>query len=441
MTDGAAIVRSIQRPLLRPSGPAAVVAGAPLQWHQARDFAAILRGGISDATLMYVGTSIGNAADEHVRLMDANWATAFPAYAIRNALYVATPPSAGAWAGAEMLNYTPAATLWEDNFNRADGAVGAATSGGTYATSTAFAIVSNELSQVSAANVLNPSAGLGTDRLIISARYKHGSETTTANGVRLHGRYTSTVDNITFALQHNGVILLSFQPGSVSLASLDTGPDLAAGEIVDVTLIVDGRWAYGEVVRSGTTYRICGWLTDAQHAALTGTKFAVTMPGTTYAGKRLDNLLVKAITEQRRLTVYNASVPGASITYHDGIFASSVLIETPDMVVIEMSHNEGSADTATFQSRLDTLIATIRGELPDVPITLLMENPQVSPATNATAHNARVASIPDYALANGLGHIDAYSSFPVGDINPDGIHPDAEGSGFIAGREKAAFGV
>lgn len=399
-----------------------------------------IRAGAEDLRFMVVGTSIGNAFDEYVRLMDERWAAVTTSYAVRNTLYSATAPSTGAYQAQAITGLTLGPTLFSDNFDRADGPMGTSSGGGAYGTVSAWNISGNHAVQTSFSNVLAPAADLPNDKHIIQIDYTKGNST--SDGARLYGLFSSTNSCAIFSIANNGVIALTYQPGGVQMSAYDTGPDLVTGESLQLKLIVDGDWLQGEVIRSGVTSKIAAKLTASQKASLTGRKFGIASL-VNGSGAYFDNLAVCSIAQTRRLDVINASVPGASLAYHNSNWSSQIYAGPVDFILLDASHNEGADSVAVFQNNIDTLLATIRGSIANVPIAILMENPEISPAVNVAAHAARVESIPSYAATRGLGWINAYSGFNSAWINPsDGVHPTSpNGNGFIRDKVADSFGV
>ncbi len=398
-----------------------------------------LRLGAADVAIGYLGTSIGNAAAEHVRLMDPVWAAFAPNYMIRNALYddatnLYGPGSLGN--NAKITNNVAGSVLFEDTFDRANGALG--TTG--WAANT-WTIASNKAVQASTSQVLVTSAAVGTDKYILEFDHTWGVDTLAS--MRTYFEFTDDTNSLFALLTNNGVVTLYLTPGNVVLAQSDTGDDIAAGEVLHFKITVDGKWVQVEV--RGTT--ITAILTTAQRAALTGNKVKLTgqTGGDGTITSTWDNFKLSAIAPQRRMTIWNASVSGSTIAYHVaeiGTTMPTAVVGTLDAVIIEQGHNEGADSPATYTGNLTTLITAVRAAQTSVPIGLMMENPKVSPATNITAHAARVLAIPAYAASNSYGLIDGYGGFDVANLNPvDGIHPLPAGSAFIAIREAGAFGV
>src|SRR5688572_7283637 len=101
-----------------------------------------LNAGQADITMVWLADSTFNAATEPVRLLDPEWAAAYPNYMVRNALYYDTTDiygasAAGVTVNARLTNDIVGTALFTDTFDRADGDLGTASSGGqTWAANT-----------------------------------------------------------------------------------------------------------------------------------------------------------------------------------------------------------------------------------------------------------------------------------------------------------------
>ncbi len=409
-----------------------------------RAFSDTLADAAADVSLLWLGTSIGNEGDEHVRHLDANLAAAFPAYSVDHMLYSSPGnPTAGTWEPAALTVAPTGAELFSDNFNRADGAIGTSSGGGSYNTATSWVISGNGLTCVSGSNNLNPAVAPASGNLIMAVDYVHGSDTALANGTRLHGRYLSASANVYLGIKHNGAFDLVYAAGAVNIASISIGRSLVAGEAIHARLTVVGRWLRGDVTIGGTTHTVTGRLSAAQDAALTGTKWVLAAPGSVYTGKRWDNLSVTSVVQTRRLSVHNACVAGASISYMRTNLASiaAELPGAPGLIIVDAGYNEGNADVPTFWSRLDGLRADLEALYPTSSVAMLMEMPVGPAAANVAYHGPRVLSIPDYCRAAGMSWIDGWSGYDLAWTDGDDIHPGPVGSAWIAARDAAAFGI
>lgn len=403
----------------------------------------------ADVSLLYLQDSVGNgynlggvygSIDEWPSLMDPVWSAYTANYLVRERLY---DDPTNAYVGKRLHGATAGTSLFADNFNRADGAVGTSSGGQSYGTVTAWAISGNKVVQNTGSNNLIPANDLDyTGGIIHEITYTHGSDTTSTNGSRLYGLYASSTNGVYAYIQHNGVMGLKLLPGPVSLGSYDTGADMTAGEVVTLRLIIDGDWVQAEVVRGGVTYALAAQLSSAQLAALTGRKFLVVGIGT-LTGKSWDNLAVSRIAQTRRLNIDNASVGGADVQYHIDELTTT-MVRTYDAVLVSLGHNGGdlaSDDASTFLTYMNSLSAAIIAKQASVPIIALAQNPEVSPAANLAAHNARMAALPAWAASKNYGLIDVYTGYNTTDIQADGIHPTYAGEIQYRDKVKAAFGV
>lgn len=401
-------------------------------------FRNIIAAGISDASLLILADSTSNANEEWVRLLDSEWAAYAPDYMVRNALYV---DSAGAYGsgslGARLTNNEPGTALFQEDFNRADGAVGTTTMGGQSWTANDWTISSGKATQT--ASFLTMAAAIGTDKYIAEANVQYGANAT--ENPRCYVEFANSSNAVLVSMAANGVFSIVYLPGSVVLAQVGTGSALSNGENLDFKITVDGTWVQAEC----RGYTITGILSSAQRAALTGNK--VTFYSAASAGSpetKWDNIRISAILPQRRLDVRNAAHPGADTAYHIAEIAATAgtsVIGTANLAIINLGHNEEADDVATFQGNMDSLVTALRGEQAGIPVVIMMENPEIAPAANAAAHNARQESLPAYARSRGYDLINAYSGFDTANLESDGVHPTPTGSIYIKNRAKAAFGI
>jgi len=400
-------------------------------------FSAKLTANSADLKLLILGDSIGNeyvTNIEWVARMAAYWAAFAPNYLVRDYLYNDTT---NVYEAKQMTGESAGSSLFSDNFNRADGAVGTSSGGQGYGTVTAWAISGNHVVQNTGSNLLAPASNLGNDKHVIEVDFTVAAIN---DAVRVYGLYTSGTSTVYLALTSSGAMSLNVNTGSaVALITQGTSGALSIAETIHLKLIVDGDWLKGEVTRGGTTYTVAAQLTSVQKAALTGTKFALTAI-TVGTGAYFDNLAVNNLSETRRLDIHNASVAGAGIAYHRSELVTTRPVSM-DAVVIAMGHNEGSNDATTFLANMDLFVADILAAQPGLPIIIMSENPEISPATNYLAQNARMAALPAWAASKGHGLLDRYATYNSTYTNADGIHPTNPGSDQIASENKTDFAI
>jgi lysophospholipase L1-like esterase len=143
------------------------------------------------------------------------------------------------------------------------------------------------------------------------------------------------------------------------------------------------------------------------------------------------------------ITITTASPPSTTLAIYNGSVSSTkadypltripaMLPVAPDVVFISYGHNHTTDSPATFQTALDTLVTAIHGQWPGVPIVIVGQNPEKSPATNAAYHLLREQSKRAYAKSKGYGYLAAFEAFqgqnfPGDFIQSDGVHPSTSG--------------
>jgi lysophospholipase L1-like esterase len=104
-------------------------------------------------------------------------------------------------------------------------------------------------------------------------------------------------------------------------------------------------------------------------------------------------------------------------------------------IFISHSHNDAYFVGKYVWGRWNSVIKQIKTRLPQVPITIISQNPEASPAGYVTEHNRRCKMMANIAAANDASFIDVYQAFRNSStalsslLNSDGVHPsDASGS-------------
>lgn len=136
------------------------------------------------------------------------------------------------------------------------------------------------------------------------------------------------------------------------------------------------------------------------------------------------------------VTIYNGHVGSTAADYPTAVGGrlAAMVPVTPDVLVVNYGHNHTTESAATFEGKLDTLIAAVLALRSGTPIVISSQNHEKSPATNATAHNTRQAHLATYAAAHSYGYINTYETFqaqgtPNNFVESDGIHPTDTGLG------------
>lgn len=403
----------------------------------ARAFTAKLAAGTSDQMIAVLTDSSGNGTDEHVyRFVNEKLLPAYTAYAGQYQLWSDTAQSydvADNTYGA-ALGYRAGTTLFEDTFNRADGALGTTTSGGQTWGANAWTIASNKANIPASGNAPVSAAAVNSDAQILSAKF-----TITASGFyRIYGWASAGLSTFIIAQLNSGGITLSgnFGAGGVTLSAVST--TLTVGVEYTLELILDGLFVGATV--NGVS---CGkYITSIQKAGLTDKRVAITGPASIGI---VDDFKVAQIANSRRLKVYNAAIPGMAIDYHAARLAA-MLPETPSVIYICLGGNNAGTDTdVQYLARMDAFVASIRAIYAGVPIVMVTGQARFDAAYPAAA--ARWAQLRAVWAGRGWGFLDvekAFLDYPGGYaslIGPDNIHTNAAGNLVWRDLDAAHFGV
>lgn len=293
----------------------------------------------------------------------------------------------------------------------------------------------------------------------VAASIVHNIDPNGADGLVVRGRFTipsgATSGNVRlFALAYNGTdeLFAEIGPSATGLGlnlyqrvggtATPIGSAVSvvlantADRIADLSLSFKAGQATATLTANGTTVTRSAAVTVPGNWAgyASGRNLSITGP----AGFKADEVSAGLnAPDPVSLVVYNGSMPGASLAYHQARVAA-MLPEAPDLVTIASSHNHGTQAVADFLAQVDALVSAVLALQPDAGIALVSQNPQFSPANSAAvraAHNARIVAVGPHARARGFGYIPAAERFLTrtdrgqGVVVADGIHPDPVGSG------------
>ena len=143
-------------------------------------------------------------------------------------------------------------------------------------------------------------------------------------------------------------------------------------------------------------------------------------------------------TGARTLTVYNASVAGATTSFWQAPrFATAVAALSPDLTLVSLGHNEQAIAADLWHGRYVGLTEQVATSLPMSPLLLIAQNP----ATANTYQQQRREVYREIAAGRGYGFIDVCKAFEDygTDLTIDGIHPNTTGSQLWADTVLPAF--
>jgi hypothetical protein len=400
----------------------------------ARAFTAQLAAGTADQVLAISSDSTANENTEHVFLTAKNRiAPAFPAYLCQIQTFsdasqtysVNTNGFSGCF--GEVLG----STLFEDTFDRADGSLGTTTSNGDTWAANSWTISGNKAVAAASGNLIS-NATVASDNLVAEALFIAQA----TGNYRIEGLYLSASDYGVF-VQWNltgATLFVKTGAGTVNLASVSIAT--TAGTEYTARLIVKGLWVGVNI--NGYT---CGaYLTSTQKAAL-GDKVYFAAPASNTAFNRVS---VKTLTNTRSLKIYNGSVAGSAIDYHDSRIAL-MLPERPSCWLVALGHNKAGTDTADHNfARLVAYDANVKATYPGLSPVVCTENARLDALASEAA--ARFAAIRAGWRGRGWGFCDIEAAFTAlgGSLSSylagDSLHPNALGEALWSTTESDHFG-
>jgi lysophospholipase L1-like esterase len=141
------------------------------------------------------------------------------------------------------------------------------------------------------------------------------------------------------------------------------------------------------------------------------------------------------------VTIWNMSQPGATPDYATGRMKEAQPIR-PDLVILNYGHN---GSTARQWDWLDALTAASQGLWPGkVPTVVVLQNPETT--TRAATAAASMAQVGDWAKAHQAPSVNVGAAFVASGnvssllIEPEGVHPNADGSALWEKTVAAALG-
>lgn len=197
---------------------------------------------------------------------------------------------------------------------------------------------------------------------------------------------------------------------------------------LNVSATVNGVTASGTITSDDATLLSnavsVGWGTNSTTATLDDLSVSVN-------GTRTDG-------PYKTLRVDNAAVAGTTLDYqtNDPVRLATILDgKDVDLLFIGHGHNYDADTPAAYFTKLDTGIAQVVAALGHpVPVVMISQNPEFSPALFPAQHNTRQRALRQYAADRGYGLIPTFEVFmsrlDQGQqlVNPDGIHPNFIGT-------------
>lgn len=272
------------------------------------------------------------------------------------------------------------------------------------------------------------------------------TSTVAGGAVRYMGFYIRSAANIASNLElrlgvsTSGILTATFSvvtPAGTVLSGVDVVTGVAsntASVTFDIKVEMVGRTVTATIGSFVKTYTI----TEAQHAALTGTYFGLYAPetwsGTSISGITLDVDRVGAPASGNALIVWNASFAGSKLSYHQPRINAMVPVET-DVLIVSSSHNYTYDAPAPYLAEFTDVIADALVRAPDASVVVSSQNPEFYPGGGGganAAHQARLVALRARATAEGWGYIpafEAYRALPDGgaSLMADSVHPAPAG--------------
>jgi hypothetical protein len=147
-------------------------------------------------------------------------------------------------------------------------------------------------------------------------------------------------------------------------------------------------------------------------------------------------LAVTPTTEATRKVVFwNGSMAGSDLTYQTSRLNGGILPVAPTLLMLSSSHNY-AVEPTVYAQNLKTAVAAVNAKYANTPIVLMSQNPRKLPASQGSIdqHARRNGAMPQIARQNMWDYIPIFGAWRSRPdrgyqyINPDGIHPSADGS-------------
>lgn len=141
-----------------------------------------------------------------------------------------------------------------------------------------------------------------------------------------------------------------------------------------------------------------------------------------------------------RMAWFNGSKSGATLDYHyDETRYPKLICGSADMAFISHSHNH-AGNVTTFQAAYKTLTDLLVASNAYMAIVCTLQNPRINPATYIKEHAARMPQIAQFAASQGFALVDTFADFGDSNLDPDGLHPSANGGAVWRDRVRSVLG-
>lgn len=223
----------------------------------------------------------------------------------------------------------------------------------------------------------------------------------------------------------------------------------AASQTIDLMQIaVAGATVTATITTAAGTFTQSLTLTSTDQAALaaaTKDGFSAGPAGYTVTGS--DNGFTTNITAVAppalSVTMYNGSISGSVLTAQIGQLGTQCPV-TPDLVIINSTHNYGTDTPSVYLAKLDSFVREVVDTWPSAGVAVMSQNPE-NPAivANAAAHLRRLLALRAYCRQKGIGYIPVAEGFVAFGswaslLKSDGVHPTDTGDAADASSGSAA---
>lgn len=413
--------------------------------------AAKLDAGIGNATLAVLGDSTGNADDEWVRLTVNQLGLDHPAARVLYHPWDSASEAYGTAVQVQAGDVPLSGVQFRDTFTRTGDLYGStpdlgpvwsgySSSTGDWSLDGADAVRTED---TTASEVLADSGITGDAEVRISGKLNTEARPATKLFRILH-KYAD-VDN-TLCLQvavyaDGSTNWLVWSKVAGTTTTLATGTSAAVAHATSQAALEASIKLVGNTVTATlNTNTLTATIPDSAVAAYgAATKSGVVTTGATITGTlgdRMHSFEVDALSDgiaDQTIEVYNGSEPGSRLTYQAERLAT-MLPTAPDLVILSSCHNYGSTTPEEYITAVLEFVAQVRALHPGTGIAVSSQNPQKSPAANASGHHARLVALRPTVLRRGYGYVPAFEAFRArpdrGEdlIAADGVHPIAAGS-------------
>lgn len=133
--------------------------------------------------------------------------------------------------------------------------------------------------------------------------------------------------------------------------------------------------------------------------------------------------------------IFNASVSGSGITeWNNATYVKNAIpITQGALLLISLGHNDTNERSASYITKLDSFIALVNAKITAANVSLITQNPIISPQNYIIDRSIRRRILMNWAYGKGFKVIDTYNKFVLDSrglselLSVDGLHPNTNG--------------